>query len=123
LAAGQGWTARDLALPAGRYRAWVRAGADTLWRDSLASAPREALEMARLGFAAEPLSDLAARSGGSVLRPIGAEVTSMLPKLAAAQIRMDRTASVRFYNTLPLCLIILALLGLAWVLRKKWDLD
>jgi hypothetical protein len=81
------------------------------------------LELARLGFAAGPLSDLAARSGGSVLRPGGSEVTSMLPKPAAAQIRMDRTASTRFYNTLPLCLVVLALLGLAWVLRKKWDFD
>jgi hypothetical protein len=123
LSAGQGWTAKALAVPEGRYRAWVRAGADTLWRDSLAAAPPEALELARLGFAAASLADLAERSGGSVLRPIGMEVTSLLPQLPAAQIRMDRTASTRFYNTLPLCLIILALLGLAWVLRKKWDFD
>jgi hypothetical protein len=123
LAAGQAWTARDLSLPAGRYRAWARAGSDTLWRDSLTAVPREALEMARLGFAAASLGDLAARSGGAMLRPAGTEVTSLLPQLPAAQIRMDRADSLRFYNTLPLCLFILALLGLAWVLRKKWDFD
>lgn len=123
LPAGRGWTARDLSLPVGRFRAWVRSGADTLWRDSLNAAPAEALELARLGFDAAALTDLAARSGGSVLRPGGTDVTSVLPALAAAQIRMDRTDSIRFYNTLPLCLGILALLGLAWVLRKKWDFD
>lgn len=123
LAGGQAWTARDLAVPAGRYRAWARAGADTLWRDSLTAVPREALELARLGFARAPLADLAARSGGAVLRPAGPDVTSLLPQLPAAQIRMDRADSLRFYNTLPVCLLILALLGLAWFLRKKWDFD
>jgi hypothetical protein len=94
-----------------------------LGRDSLEAVPQEALELARLGFDSDALSDLAARSGGAVLRPAGAEVTSLLPQLPAAQIRMDRTVSIRLYNTLPLCLAVLALLALSWALRKKWDLD
>lgn len=117
------WTAKEIALPAGRYRAWQRSGTDTLWRDSLAVAPREALELARLGFDAGSLADLASRSGGAVLRPAGSEVTSQLPTLPAAQIRMDRTVATRLYNTLPLCLFVLAVLALSWTLRKKWDLD
>jgi hypothetical protein len=117
------WTAKEIVLPAGRYRAWQRSGTDTLWRDSLAVAPREALELARLGFDAGNLADLASRSGGAVLWPAGSGVTSQLPTLPAAQIRMDRTVATRLYNTLPLCLFVLAVLALSWTLRKKWDLD
>jgi hypothetical protein len=121
--AGGRWTVKDISLAAGRYRAWVRSGADTLWRGSLEAAPREAMELARIGFDQAALADLAGRSGGSVLRPTDATVTSMLPDLPAAQIRMDRTRSIRLYNNFPLSLIVLALLALSWVLRKKWDLD
>jgi hypothetical protein len=117
------WVAKGIAVPPGRYRAWVRSGADTVWRDSLEAAPREALELARIGFDAGALSGLAERSGGSVLRPAGNEVTPLLPPLPAAQIRMDRSVSLRLYNTLPLCLAILALLAISWTLRKKWDFD
>jgi hypothetical protein len=117
------WTAKAIALAAGRYRLWVRAGADTLWRDSLEVFPPEALELSRLGFDAASLADLAARSGGAMLRPSGSEVTSVLPSLPAAQIRMDRTVATRLYNTLPIALFVLVLLASSWALRKKWDFD
>jgi len=117
------WTAKAIALPAGRYRLWVRAGADTLWRDSLQAYPQEALELARLGFDAGSLADLAARSGGALLRPSGSEVTSLLPTLPDAQMRMDRTVAIRLYNTLPIALLVLILLSTSWALRKKWDFD
>jgi hypothetical protein len=117
------WTAKAIVLPAGRYRLWVRAGADTLWRDSLVALPQEALEMARLGFDAGSLADLAARSGGALLRPSGSEVTSLLPSLPDAQLRMDRTVAIRLYNTLPIALLVLVLLSASWALRKKWDFD
>lgn len=117
------WTAKAIVLPAGRYRLWVRVGSDTLWRDSLAALPQEALELARLGFDAGSLADLAARSGGAVLRPAGSEVTSLLPPLPDAQMRMDRTVAIRLYNTLPIALLVLALLSASWALRKKWDFD
>ncbi len=120
------WTIKDVVLPVGRFRSWLRAGPDTLWRDTLTCAPAEALEMARLGFDEAGLADLAARSGGAVLRPVGdlrAQVTSMLPRLPAAQIRMERTLSTRLFNTYPVNLLILAFFALSWYLRKKWDLD
>jgi hypothetical protein len=117
------WTAKAIVLPAGRYRLWVRAGADTLWRDSLEASPQEALELARLGFDAGGLAELASRSGGALLRPSGSEVTSLLPSLPDAQMRMDRTAAVRLYNTLPIALLVLILLSASWALRKKWDFD
>ncbi|MBW8888994.1 MAG: hypothetical protein JF616_14670 [Fibrobacteres bacterium] len=117
------WTAKAIVLPAGRFRLWVRIGADTLWRDSLAASPQEALELARLGFDAGSLADLAARSGGALLRPSGSEVTSLLPTLPDAQLRMDRTVAIRLYNTLPIALLVLILLSASWALRKKWDFD
>ena len=124
-AAAGDWTIKEIRLPRGNYRAWLRRGADTLWRDSLSAAPWEALELAHLGFDEAALADLAARSGGSLLRPGAdpAQVTSMLPTLPAAQIRMERTNAIRLYNTLVECLLIAFLLSLSWYLRKKWDLD
>jgi hypothetical protein len=118
-----GWTVKDIGAPPGRYRAWIRAGADTVWRGALEAAPAEALEMARLGFDEEALADLARASGGSVLRPARGEVASVLPQVAAAQTRTVSEVPLRLYNTLPMCLAILALLAASWVLRKKWNLD
>lgn len=118
------WKIKDVVLPVGRFRAWIRAGADTLWKDSLEAAAPEALEMARLGFDEAALREIASLSGGTVLHPspVG-DVASLLPNLPAAQIRVDRADSIRLHNTLSLCLLILLLLSLSWYLRKKWDLD
>lgn len=118
------WKIKDVILPAGRFRAWIRSGADTLWKDSLEAAAPEALELARLGFDEAALLEIASLSGGTVLRPSPTgDVASLLPNLPAAQIRVDRVDSIRLYNTLSICLLILMLLSFSWYLRKKWDLD
>jgi hypothetical protein len=115
---------KDMALPAGRYRLELKADGKGLWSGSLDVSPKATLELARIGFDRAALEDAASRSGGSVLRPAaGEDVASMLPNLPAAQIRVEKTASIRLYNTFAQCFLILALLALSWLLRKKWDLD
>jgi hypothetical protein len=121
---GREFLIKDLALPAGRYRMELKSGGKGLWSDSLDVSPKAALELARIGFDRGALEDAASRSGGSVLEPsAGGDVTHMLPTLPAAQIRMEKTTSIRLYNTYAQCFLILALLALSWLLRKKWDLD
>ena len=119
---------KGISLPRGAYRLELRAGPQILWRDSLTVAPRAALELARIGFDRPSLDDAASRSGGRVLEPAAAEsaapgVTFVLPELPGAQIRMEKTASIRLYNTLAQCLLVLLLLSSSWYLRKKWDFD
>ena len=110
----------------------LRAGTESLWHDTLQVAPKAALELARIGFDRAALDDAASRSGGRVIEPeagaqaspqASASVTSALPELPEAQIRMEKTSSIRLYNTLAQCLLVLALLSLSWFLRKKWDID
>jgi hypothetical protein len=115
---------KDMALPAGRYRMELKADGKGLWSDSLDVSPKAALELARIGFDRAALEDAATRSGGTLLEPAaGGQVTSMLPDLPAAQIRMEKTTSIRLYNTFAQCFLVLALLALSWLLRKKWDMD
>lgn len=119
---------KGVALARGRYQLRLQAGTETLWRDSLEVAPKAALELARIGFDRGSLEDAAMRSGGKIVEPAGrlsdsGAVTSMLPNLPAAQIRMEKTADFRLYNTLAQCIFVLVLLSLSWFLRKKWDLD
>lgn len=123
---------KGVSLPRGDFRMELRAGPQTLWRDSLKVAPRAALELARIGFDKAVLDDAASRSGGRVLEPDveaasapspASEVTSVLPELPGAQIRMEKTSSIRLYNTLAQCLMVLLLLSSSWYLRKKWDFD
>ncbi|MEO7425233.1 MAG: hypothetical protein ABI036_08595 [Fibrobacteria bacterium] len=118
---------KALSLARGFYRLRVRAGADTLWRDSLEAMPKAALELGRIGFDLEALEEAAARSGGAMLslkaRSAPPEVTAKLPSLPAAQIRMEKTASIHLYNTPIQAALILLLLALSWLLRKKWDID
>jgi hypothetical protein len=119
---------KGISLPRGGYRMELRAGAQSLWRDSLTVAPRAALELARIGFDRPSLDDAASRSGGRVLEPAasgssGAGVAFKLPELPGAQIRMEKTSSIRLYNTLAQCLLVLLLLSSSWYLRKKWDFD
>jgi hypothetical protein len=116
---------KGVSLPRGVYGMELRAGAQTLWRDSLTVAPRAALELARIGFDRPSLEDAASRSGGRVLEPAaaGTEVTFELPELPGAQIRMEKTSSIRLYNTLAQCLLVLLLLSSSWYFRKKWDFD
>jgi hypothetical protein len=118
---------KAVTLARGFYRMRLRVGADTLWRDSLEAMPKAALELGRIGFDVAALEDAAARSGGTLLslspRTAAPEVTAMLPRLPAAQIRMEKTASTHLYNTPLQCALVLLLLTLSWLLRKKWDLD
>jgi hypothetical protein len=115
---------KGVSLAQGRYRLELRAGADVLWRDSLDVLPRAALELARIGFDRGTLDDAATRSGGRVIEPgVSSMLPGALPDLPGAQIRMEKTSSIRLYNTLVQCLLILALLSLSWLLRKKWDFD
>ncbi|MDB5102811.1 MAG: hypothetical protein JWP91_500 [Fibrobacteres bacterium] len=119
---------KGIAVPKGDYRMELRAGTQILWSDSLPVAPKAALELARIGFDRAILGDAASRSGGRVLEPeleghAPGGVTSMLPTLPGAQIRMEKTSAIHLYNTLAQCLFILALLSLSWFLRKKWDID
>ncbi|HKP97466.1 MAG TPA: hypothetical protein VJ385_17105 [Fibrobacteria bacterium] len=122
---------KGVALPRGKYLLELKAGPQRLWSDSLEVAPKAALELARIGFDRGALEDAASRSGGAVLVPPergggasdSAWVTFVLPDLPAAQIRVEKTASIRLYNTLAQCLLVLLLLSLSWFLRKKWDMD
>lgn len=119
---------KNVTLARGMYRLQLKAGKDVLWRDSMTVAPKAALELARIGFDKPSLEDAASRSGGRVLSPQAgtgeaAGVSSMLPSLPDAQIRMEKTTAIRLYNTLAQCLLILILLSLSWLLRKKWDMD
>ncbi len=131
---------KGVTLPRGSYRLELRAGSETILRDSLSVAPKAALELARIGFDRAALEDAASRSGGRVLEPSTssgtssagapptadakpAKVTSVLPDLPGAQIRMEKTSSIRLYNTLVQCVLIMVLLSLSWLLRKKWDFD
>lgn len=119
---------KGISLPRGAYRMELREGAQILWRDSLTVAPRAALELGRIGFDRPSLDDAASRSGGRVLEPAaagsaGSEVTFELPSLPGAQIRMEKTAAIRLYNTLAQCILVLLLLSSSWYLRKKWDFD
>ncbi len=120
-----------LLLPEGKYRMALDRGEETLWSDTLEVASKAALELARIGFDDVALEESARRSGGRLLvsdshphgRKDSTEVLSMLPKLPAAQIRMDKTQAYRLYNTLFLFLAVLVCLSISWYLRKKWDLD
>lgn len=111
-------------LPAGDWVLELARGGNILRRDSLVSAPKSALEMARLGFDRAALEDLAAQSGGRVLAADSAgAVTSLLPQLPDAQVKAERTRSTRLHNTRWIFLLCVGLLAVAWFLRKRWDLD
>ncbi len=119
---------KSLRLARGTYLLRLRSGSETLWSDSLEAAPKAALELSRIGFDVPALQDAASRSGGAVLAPPtggggSPQVTAMLPRLPAAQIRMETTVSTPLYNTPLQCALILLLLSCSWLLRKKWDLD
>ncbi|MDQ3000930.1 MAG: hypothetical protein M3Y08_06680 [Fibrobacterota bacterium] len=119
---------KGVTLARGQYRLELKAGTETLWRDSLSVVPKAALELGRIGFDRAGLEDAASRSGGVVLALSGgtaepSQVTSMLPNLSDAQVKMEKTQAIRLYNTLFQCLLVLAMLSLSWFLRKKWDFD
>lgn len=114
----------DRMLPAGAWALELARGGTVLRRDSLVSAPKAALELARLGYDRAALEELAAHSGGRVLAADSAGgVTSLLPDLPGAQVKAERTRSTRLHNTRWLFLLCVGLLAAAWLLRKRWDLD
>lgn len=122
--AADAWRAEGLALPQGRYRLELRRDGAALWSDSLEVIPKAALELSRIGFDRAYLSALAAQSGGALIDAAAPdEVTRKLPTLAAAQARAESARATRLYNTRAMFLAVLLLLGLSWVLRKRWDLD
>lgn len=122
---------RGLSLPEGQYSLELTNGETVLWKDSIDVASRIALELAHIGFDESALAEAAAQSGGRILLPESskapssnsAKVTSLLPDLPSAQTRMEKTKTVRLYNTVPLFIAVFLLLSIAWLLRKKWDLD
>lgn len=125
---GRNGRIKGVSLGSGVFRIELRAGAETLWRDSLRVEPWAALELGRIGFDMEGLDDAAARSGGKAVRvprvsPDSAWVTSALPEPAAAQIRSENVKAIPLYNTLFQFLLVTLVLSLAWALRKKWDID
>ena len=117
------------ALEAGAYRLELRFRGEAVWSDSLRVEPREALELARIGFDRASLEQLASLSGGRVLESLAgeagdtAQVAAWLPKASSAQIRTELTRDFPLYNTRWLFLAVFALLAAAWTLRKKWDFD
>ena len=54
-------------LPEGRWILELLRDGRSLWRDSLASAPKASLELARIGFDRQALRELAAQSGGRLI--------------------------------------------------------
>lgn len=84
--------------------------------DTLSSVAKKRMELSRIGFNDRQLSEWAKKTGGQV-------VTSVLPALSNEEAKEDRIYPYRFYNSVPLFLLILVLLSSAWALRKKWDLD
>ncbi len=120
-----------LSLPEGKYTLVLAEGENILWKDSIDVAPRIALELANIGFDESALAEAAAQSGGRILLPEtskapsihSAKVTSLLPDLPSAQTRMEKTKTFRLYNSVPAFLAVFLLLSIAWLLRKKWDLD
>ncbi len=120
-----------LSLPEGKYSLVLAEGENILWKDSIDVAPRIALELANIGFDESALAEAAAQSGGRILLPEtskapsihSAKVTSLLPDLPSAQTRMEKTKTFRLYNSVPAFLAVFLLLSIAWLLRKKWDLD
>lgn len=110
-------------LPEGRWILELERGGRKLWSDSLISAPKASLELARIGFDREALREMAVRSGGGLIEPDSGGVTSLLPELRGAQIRSERTRVARLHNTLWQFLLAVGLLASSWLLRKRWNLD
>ncbi len=121
---------KSIILDPGQYEITLQKGSQKLRSDSLEVAPKIVLELAKIGFDETTLNELASRSGGRLISQAKYTValdtnavSSVLPSLPAAETRVEKTKSIRLFNTIPLFFFILLPLALAWLMRKKWDFD